>query len=761
MRVPPFRALVGVVGVVSLLATSWAADHGQDDLLQNLTPRELRNPISVMLNPTSRNQLVAAHNTYLQTTPVPPQQLQGWLQQRVPSLAACYALDPTIPPLFPVQPLLTALAAHNGANPVPIYLMVLACLPFSPPRNVHPLDPRAPPGPTTDFVLGLRDILRDLAPEWVLAVICVHPSRDAVVKRAADLPNLRFLVPPLFSVFLASIRAYFNVDIVEVQLGGDFARRFARLLPWTDSIDLASLWIDSRFFGGLIQQNYHPRIIMTSRYRQLRSLLVLRQCLYLLLLFPGVLPLAIIYHRLAAYLDIELDNLNYVSNAMGLDLTNVQAALLVVSQAIKAFVRRNGTGTHNGRGSPPRYRNLLSNPGGCAKTSTQVPTPARFTAIDKDLVAALNDFGGIRDAMNQAGYAWIDDADNEELTEIYREYMPLLRVKARISAFFPQLASLADSSLAISNPVFSDTLIRILDSTLSPNEKLQTAEQYFAHPDAPPSLPPEPNSIRPGDLRPSSFTSGPLPPSIPSASTSAPKRSRYVPPKKWLNAKNPADPNNLSEAVTKYKLLMSLVTEEQAQATKAPIVLKNGKRGRFHWQSRLSPVFTKLVAQLASTTPGYNPPRTSQTHKLVKVGSFANWAARLDPPTWEKAFREMNLRLVPSPTFGTPEQRTNIVNFLDNSSSWQNGMPTADWADIDKISVEERLIWICLLEHGGVVFTDVGWHVPREQIKSAEYVESDDEDGEEDEDEGDDEEDEGEPDETEGDESSENMQEDG
>ncbi|PRQ74862.1 hypothetical protein AAT19DRAFT_13884 [Rhodotorula toruloides] len=363
--------------------------------------------------------------------------------------------------------------------------------------------------------------------------------------------------------------------------------------------------------------------------------------------------------------------------------------------------------------------------------------------------------------MNQAGYAWIDDADNEELTEIYREYMPLLRVKARISAFFPQLASLADSSLAISNPVFSDTLIRILDSTLSPNEKLQTAEQYFAHPDAPPSLPPEPNSIRPGDLRPSSFTSGPLPPSIPSASTSAPKRSRYVPPKKWLNAKNPADPNNLSEAVTKYKLLMSLVTEEQAQATKAPIVLKNGKRGRFHWQSRLSPVFTKLVAQLASTTPGYNPPRTSQTHKLVKVGSFANWAARLDPPTWEKAFREMNLRLVPSPTFGTPEQRTNIVNFLDNSSSWQNGMPTADWADIDKISVEERLIWICLLEHGGVVFTDVGWHVPREQIKSAEYVESDDEDGEEDEDEGDDEEDEGEPDETEGDESSENMQEDG
>lgn len=142
-----------------------------DMQLAHLTPEELANPYSCLLNPTSYDQLVAAHDDYLTTAPAQVDELEGWIQAQVPSVAACYARDPSIPPLFNTRPILAALPnAPNFDAPTNVLFLVLGCLPFSPPRNVHPLDPRSPAGPTVDYVLAFLAMLFDLSPAMVLVV---------------------------------------------------------------------------------------------------------------------------------------------------------------------------------------------------------------------------------------------------------------------------------------------------------------------------------------------------------------------------------------------------------------------------------------------------------------------------------------------------------------------------------------------------------------------------------------------------------------
>lgn len=163
------------------------------------------------------------------------------------------------------------------------------------------------------------------------------------------------------SVLLHALRTFESVNIAAVKLAGGYAKEVAALQPNTRSIDLVSLWVHSTLFGGLVQQTYHPRILMTSCFVALRTMLLLRESIYLSLIFPGTMPIAVLFFRFAVYLGVEVDLLARIVNALSLDLAQPVAALVRLSQAIKDFVRLNSTGTHGaGRGGPRACRVVSS-----------------------------------------------------------------------------------------------------------------------------------------------------------------------------------------------------------------------------------------------------------------------------------------------------------------------------------------------------------------------------------------------------------------
>lgn len=138
-----------------------------------LSQIERAHPISLLVTPANHNALIAFANG-LRANPAPIGTLQARILQAIPDLARLYAQDPTLPPLFHVQQLTQAIRQRQqqqGANvQLLIYKLNLACLPWSPPKNRHPLDPNAPGGPTVDFVLAFREVLRRRAPHLTLWV---------------------------------------------------------------------------------------------------------------------------------------------------------------------------------------------------------------------------------------------------------------------------------------------------------------------------------------------------------------------------------------------------------------------------------------------------------------------------------------------------------------------------------------------------------------------------------------------------------------
>ncbi|GAA6050407.1 hypothetical protein JCM3770_004022 [Rhodotorula araucariae] len=661
------RAASYVVVLVCAALAMPHVDHGQYDALPDLTEAELANPVCCMLNEESYDQLVEAHAGF-SDRPCKLQHLNRWIREQIPAVDTCYRNHANVPKVFHIEYLLDKLG--QGPNPphTSIYLYVLQCLPFSPPKDRHPLNPNAPEGPTTSWVRTLEYILGFILPNHVLVVhdtfpVCIVPPLDARAERlelvATGMPTPRMMnvARILLDLFIMSLEHRHNATIEVVSLGGYYAQRLAQIRPAQRTVNLTAFKLDSRFFGMDVEQKYHPRMHMYSKYRFLRSHLLLREVLYLFLHNPNYLPVPLLYDRVAILAGVQVDPLPFIVAELDLDLSNPQEALAIVSQAIKDFVGRYGMGTH-------RQGDSTAGLGGCVVV-------ADMSDAEVDRLYAKHDMAFMRDLLVDAGFEKAGELEDASLAAYGEEALPVLQLKEVLaSSGDDEIHQLLEDETLLLKHDFARQALNLLksnefDDRVSWINKLVDLAENRHLPKG---------TADPDELAQAHALLG-----------------------KRVTARYYEFPDDIFD-MDAIKWWRSSVTDEWRERHDK----NHYARSIDTWRGRLEPLIKPRIIALPHTL--WPVSTFSGGKDLIK--SLGLWMGHYDHlKGWKNALEEMNVKIDFNPTFGTPETRKKLQSRVEASEWWRDGMSAKWWRS--KTVVDEALFWLLAFSEGGLTLHNI------------------------------------------------------
>ncbi|GAA6051649.1 hypothetical protein JCM3770_001211 [Rhodotorula araucariae] len=230
-----------------------------------LSPAERRNPVSVVLNVESYNQLVDAVDSFPQH-PVDGYHLLQYVRERVPRIDNLYTTYPDTPSVFHLDATLERLPQQPQPEDPrqQISWIHLACSKLDYPGSLPPLNPAAPPGPTVNYVRE-RDGYNTLRRPGVITHVsetfrvCITPVLEARSARlglgAVCQPTARMydVAGLIISLELMCLHLKHNVEVVDIRLYGTYASKVARLVPHLVRLNLHDLDLDSETFDTMVQ----------------------------------------------------------------------------------------------------------------------------------------------------------------------------------------------------------------------------------------------------------------------------------------------------------------------------------------------------------------------------------------------------------------------------------------------------------------------------------------------------------------------------
>lgn len=158
------------------------------------------------------------------------------------------------------------------------------------------------------------------------------------------------------TVELVSLTARHGAKIVLFELAGRWAMRMARLIPSMSNLDLARPDPQCRLFSGSpLRITVHSRVARSSRFIDLRSLVLLREVISDRVELGIGGGIGATYSRRTAGQENQLWPFDRLCADYALDFTDESNASLcaimkTVSEAIMKILKEKGTGTHgNGR----------------------------------------------------------------------------------------------------------------------------------------------------------------------------------------------------------------------------------------------------------------------------------------------------------------------------------------------------------------------------------------------------------------------------